>query len=227
MTKFKIFMAIIFTAILLSPIIIYLCQFGFGLWDDHSRWAELGSFFSGIYSPIIAIFALIILAGQSISQNKMNKLHHDNTFLSRKKEELKYYVDKLESYLIEKSENGLTIKAQLINSFHSLDRPQLESYKNDSSELVNNHYPKILNIWIAIYPILKSMQSNNELTYKDTYTGAVLLIQTILSPQACVTLDKMLYCNYDKIFPDEHSPIKLLFWNDKQSTMYNSISKHH
>ncbi len=45
-------------------IAVYVSKFGFGLWNEHSKWAELGSFFGGVLGPILAFTSLLYLAFQ-------------------------------------------------------------------------------------------------------------------------------------------------------------------
>ena len=74
MSKSKQFFLWIFSILLIStPIVLYIYKFGFGLWNDHSKWAELGSYFGGILGPILSFVSILILwfsLKQSISGNQ-------------------------------------------------------------------------------------------------------------------------------------------------------------
>jgi hypothetical protein len=47
-------------AVLVSPLIVYMAVFGVSISHDHTRWGEMGSAMSGIYSPILALLALLM-----------------------------------------------------------------------------------------------------------------------------------------------------------------------
>lgn len=104
----KLTVIIAFTLFLL-PIALYRYKFGFGLWDKHEHWAEMGSFFSGIYSPIIAFIALVILIGQSIAQASLNKHQYDQSFIQENRKNLDFYLDKMESQLNKLTDSGETV----------------------------------------------------------------------------------------------------------------------
>ena len=81
--------------VLILPIALYIYQFGGELSPNHQRWAEFGSAISGIYSPIIALLALLILVGQFRSQREMNKHQYDQTYIESTRNELNYFTEKL------------------------------------------------------------------------------------------------------------------------------------
>ncbi len=61
--KFKILLAVCFLA-LTMPILFYIYRFGFGIWDEHSDWALMGSALGGLYTPILALLTLAVLVKQ-------------------------------------------------------------------------------------------------------------------------------------------------------------------
>lgn len=85
--------------ILLLPLLLYIYQFGLSLSTEHSRWSEFGSYLTGIYSPLIALVALFILTTQLLIQRAMSKHHHDQAFVNSAREDINFYINKLENYL--------------------------------------------------------------------------------------------------------------------------------
>jgi hypothetical protein len=37
---------------------LYINTFGFGLWKNHTKWAEMGNFFGGILGPFFSLIGL-------------------------------------------------------------------------------------------------------------------------------------------------------------------------
>ncbi|MGN5220498.1 hypothetical protein [Aeromonas veronii] len=51
----------------LASTAIYIYAFGFGLWKDHTKWAEMGNFFGGILGPFFSLISVYILAQTLVS----------------------------------------------------------------------------------------------------------------------------------------------------------------
>lgn len=47
--------------LVLIPVFLYGYHFGLGLWNTSSEWADLGSFFGGVLSPILTFFSTLLL----------------------------------------------------------------------------------------------------------------------------------------------------------------------
>ncbi|HCH3760164.1 hypothetical protein CGI29_23085 [Vibrio parahaemolyticus] len=111
---------------LVLPVAVYAYQFGLGIWEDHSKWAEMGSALSGIYSPLIALFAFIILFSQARQQFAMDTFQHDLEYIRKTVEEVNFYIERLDYYLTVDSQND----QQLINSirqFNLISESELEA----------------------------------------------------------------------------------------------------
>ena len=64
---------LIIGVMLIAPIIIYVYKFGFGLWSSNDDWARMGSFFGGIYTPILTLMMVLVLIRQTnIINNNSN-----------------------------------------------------------------------------------------------------------------------------------------------------------
>ncbi|MCK0545922.1 hypothetical protein JTE78_25100 [Pseudomonas syringae pv. aptata] len=64
-------------AIILAPAILYLSKFHGGLTDQHGRWGEVGSYFSGIYGSL----ALLVLAYTAhLTQAQFRRQNEDSIF---------------------------------------------------------------------------------------------------------------------------------------------------
>ncbi|MFH0267245.1 hypothetical protein [Vibrio rumoiensis] len=66
--------------VLITPIILYVYQFGIGLWSEQNDWANLGSYLSGFYSPLLTFGTLIILYKQLVFQKKSQETERDIQF---------------------------------------------------------------------------------------------------------------------------------------------------
>ena len=193
------------------PLIMYLYKFGFGLWFEHSEWAEMGAFFSGVYSPIIALLALLILISQTVAQGSINKHQYDQSYIQENRKDLDFYIEKLEAYLNTSAANGEKVSSLLIRHFSHLTIEQLDS--SEAKELSNvfcTDCRLAFEIWVSIYPILKGFSANKEYPYDYQFSSSKLKVSTIISFQACIALDKLYLIRMKNCKPKE-----LFFWDTK------------
>ena len=185
---------VIFIALWL-PIALYAYQFGFSLSSDHKVWAEFGSIMSGIYSPIIAFIALLILANQARIQLSMDKHQHNHSFIERNRNDLDFYINKLESYLEKDYDEKLTIKQYLLLNFSNLSNATLleEKTKEKAQAFIFAHH-QVFDTWLAIYPILKGLDSQKEYPYVHNFESSKLRISSCLYFGVCVAIDNLYYC---------------------------------
>lgn len=189
--KKRLAQLVIFIALWL-PIALYAYQFGFSLSSDHKVWAEFGSIMSGIYSPIIAFIALLILANQARIQLSMNKHQHDSAFIERNRNDLDFYINKLESYLEKNYDEKLTIKKYLILNFSNVPNAGVldEKTKEKARAFVFSH-PQVFDIWSAIYPILIGLDSQKKYPYTHNFESSILRISSCLYFGTCVAIDNL------------------------------------
>ena len=185
---------LILATVLISPLALYIHQFGYVLSTDHQKWAEFGSALSGIYSPIIAFLALLILVAQFNSQKALSKHQFDQTFIESTRKEINYFIEKLDSNLQNNHKSGITLREFLENKFAYLDKEQLNqaSVKALAQGLRNEH-KIVLDMWLAIYPLLQGLGKNNFFPYKHNFTGAILRISCTLTIETCVAIDNYCY----------------------------------
>lgn len=193
----------------LLPLAFYLYKFGFGLWDKHEHWAEMGSFFSGVYSPIIAFIALLILFGQAYAQASLNKHQYDQTYIQENRKDLDFYIGKMESQLSKVTESGQTVSDLLIKSFLNLNEDQLRSKEGKAlTAAFYFKYRLTFDVWISIYPLLEGLAANDDYPYAHNLVSSKLKISTVLSWEVCVALDKLYFSRSEKVKTDE-----LYYWD--------------
>ncbi|EPY4332784.1 hypothetical protein ACXDJP_000598 [Klebsiella pneumoniae] len=64
---------IVITLVLLSPLLLYFYQFHSELSSQPEKWSFFGSYFGGIYGPIITLISVFVLAITVIEINESNK----------------------------------------------------------------------------------------------------------------------------------------------------------
>lgn len=199
----------IFLLLFMAPILIYISEFGLGVWSDHTKWAEMGSAFSGIYSPFIAFLAFLILIGQAKSQGAMNKHIFDQSYIKDVREDLNFYLEKLDKNLNESIYPEGTVR-DILRQYSITHEEDLrtERCRVITQQFVQKNR-KILDIWVAMYPLLIGLGVNKHHPYELSYTGSVLKISTVLSMESCIALDKVYYSSNVKIKKSD-----LIFWED-------------
>lgn len=175
--------------------------------DDREAWSAMGSAFSGIYSPLIALLALVILGGQARAQAAMDKHQYDQTYIKGNRDDIDFFVQRLENYLDEQGEDGLCPRL-VLRQFAALSKEELCSDQGQEvSRIFYEKNRKVVDIWIALYPLLVGMGSQKEFPYEHNYTSSILKMTTVLSIESCVALDKVYY----SINPDKEK-CDLKFW---------------
>ncbi|WP_438971666.1 hypothetical protein [Methylophaga sp.] len=193
----------------LLPILVYIGEFGIGVWSEHTKWAEMGSAFSGIYSPFIALLAFIILFRQTKSQESVYKHQFDQAYIQDVRTDLNFYLARLDSYLDVQNHQEETPRSALAR-FSSISEDNL---LNDESQMLARQFiskhRKVIDIWIALYPLLIGLSVNKKYPYDLCYSGSILKIATVLSMSSCVSLDQIYYLSNHGIKKDE-----LIFWSN-------------
>jgi len=190
--KQKNILAIFFLIGIFSPIMLYVYMFGFHLSSSHQRWAEFGSAISGIYSPLIAFIALLVLIGQAKAQVAMNKHNYDQTYIQEGRKDIDYFIDKLDSYLGKSYDQQLTVKEYLERDFGQLSLAELLSPNIQELAInFNIKHPKVFDVWLAIYPIIKGIGTPKEFPYEHNFTSTLLRISSTISLGTCIAIDNL------------------------------------
>jgi uncharacterized membrane protein len=194
----RIWPAVLLAAfLLLLPIILYVRTFGPTLSGDHTRWGEFGSAMSGIYSPIIAVVTLIVLAMQVALQSRQVELQKqinehgvDQDYIQQARADLEFYVIQVHTALGPGTHYGNTIREILLDRFQPANAQTLgdEQLRLLASEL-DRIEPRCLALWFAIYPILVGFASGTGAHFEVNKTASMQKLIAILGFEACVSLD--------------------------------------
>lgn len=192
---FKYLIGILISTLLLAPLVSYIYKFGFCILEKPEGWANFGTAMSGIYSPIIAFLAFLILVGQAKLQGKINKHQFDQTYISQTLSDLNFYLDLLGKELDHKTDEHNTVRHELQSVFSFLDKNSVN--KDDVKEFAkgfHSKYRKIFDYWGAIYPLLIGLDSQKEYPYEHNFVSIQHRIISVLSLQTCVALDQFYSC---------------------------------
>ena len=194
-----------------APIAIYINQFGIGVWNDHTKWAEMGSAFSGIYSPIIAFLAAVILIGQAISQVSINKHQFDQSHIQQARDDINFYLERLETYLDEPVYPEGTARS-VLQKFALIEEKELRNEKcRTIAEQFITKNRKIFNYWVALDPLLRSLNITERYPYHHNYVSSRLKTIVVLSLESCIALDKIHFSSDSELVKSQ-----MLFWTEKR-----------
>ncbi|MGR5065708.1 hypothetical protein [Photobacterium sp. DNB22_13_2] len=204
--------------VIISPIALYTMAFGIGIWSEHSKWSEFGSFFGGVFSPIIASLALVILYLQNRNQN-------DLAFVMRSDKELEYFLTKLERnlenvYVKGKSKSDLILAiTQEINDVNFTDDEKSKYVKgiydkimNEKPKDYNKQVRELLNLvslWSSLGVVLVGLSAEDRQPYTLFYSTSMLKIQTVIGHDLCIALDKLLFINAKS---EGSGKLRLFYW---------------
>lgn len=186
---------LILTAILTAPVIAYVATFGSKISDDHQRWAEMGSAMSGIYGPVIAFLAFIVLIFQVRMQGDTNKHMYDQAYIQEARADVEFYLARLEEILDKPSFNGETPRNVLHTAFQLATVEELSSEQlRGFGRTLNQQVPHLQSMWSAIYSVYEGLRVDKEQPYALQFSSAKQKAYAMLSFPTCVALDNFLYC---------------------------------
>ncbi|TWX67813.1 hypothetical protein ESZ36_10905 [Colwellia demingiae] len=194
---------ILLTLILLTPLILYASQFGFGIWSSHSEWSEMGSALGGVYTPILTIFMVGILYRQTVIQAALAKHTFDTNRIDKSKKQLDYHVSNIINVLAIKDANGFTIS---LNKLLAVNRDM--AYLDTIEQWYDPHISQLVTDWRNVQGILRSMDQPAELEYSLNHVQFNGFVITQLTYEVCVALDKICYKR-----TEEKDKSLCYFWN--------------
>jgi hypothetical protein len=183
-----IFVYILLALALLSPVIIYASQFGFGIWGSHSEWSEMGSALGGIYTPILTIFMIVILYRQTIIQGALAKHTFDTNRIDKSQKQLDYHVSNIHKVLAIKDANDFFISLNKILAV-SRDMAILDTI----DQWYDSHISQLVADWCIVQGILHSMNQPDEPEYMLSHGQFKGFAITQLTYEVCDALDKIGY----------------------------------
>lgn len=186
---------------LVAPLVVYVETFGSHLSHDLAVWAAMGSAMSGIYGPILAVLAFVVLTQQVRFQAQSNKHMFDHAHLQNAQADLAFYLLRLELALNERMQDvasagdgasaGAFLESWYSNVPHQqLQEPSLQLIASD----FNRSYPKVLATWNAIQSIFAGLTATKEFPYDGHASSAKQKAVVTVTYGVCVALDKFVWC---------------------------------
>jgi hypothetical protein len=181
----------LFALALVAPLIVYVSVFGVTISHDHGRWGEMGSAMSGIYSPVLAFLALLVVYGQLKSQNRFQEHEIDQRYIEQNRADIHFYLEQLDRALQVKNPNGATLRQMLHDCFLFNDAALFGDPKRiELPQGMNSQYPQLLGIWGAIYPVWVGLDSQKRFPYLHNAATALQKMIAVASYDTCVALDQ-------------------------------------
>lgn len=191
----RVFLYVLVAILLISPIAAYVAVFGFEISNDHSRWGEMGAAMSGVYSPLLALATLLVLASQLRLQRLIAAYQTDQTHIEQCRADIQYYLEQLDRVLQSKDQNNNTLRQVIHHHFQPRDTAGLENTKLLAlAQSLNQQYPQPMSLWSAIYPIVASLRHSGKFPYQHHAVGTVQKIIAMITMESCVSLDNFHYC---------------------------------
>jgi hypothetical protein len=198
---------IFLVAAISAPVTVYLWIFGEKISSDHTRWAEFGSAIGGIYSPIVALLALIVLLRQVELQAQMNVHEFDQAYLQQARQDIEFYSTQMAQVLDAIALPGRSLRAVLHENFAPSYAAQLD--EQELRQFAANIYgvlPSTFDIWLAIYPIFTGLAVGKASVYGMTYGSSRQKLIALLSLESCAALD-----NFHRVMTKGTLQVKYIF----------------
>ncbi|RZQ54913.1 hypothetical protein C1E23_01105, partial [Pseudoalteromonas phenolica] len=178
-------LVVILAISLFIPPIFFIWQFGFGLFPKVEQWANLGSFFSGVYAPLIGIFTLIVLFIQVRllkNQTEIQDLQAAESITNKRiatcKTEAELYIYKIEAYLKENEDLVNTLNNAIdIKCYHDLE------------VLITKTHSQLYASYMQLVFNLQKLRIEGEPLYKEASQSCVYCAIASLGIKNVDTLD--------------------------------------
>ena len=181
--------------LLAAPICVYIYVFGWHISDNHARWAEMGSAMSGLFTPILSLLTLGVLAAQVRLQGEMNKHAFDQAYVEEARSDVHYYLSQLVSELAAEFDNGSVLRAELVSSFAYASVVKLRDPEcTRIARALDRKFPRVISLWGAFYPVLEGLRVNSHPPYEHNFGAAKQKAIALLSFEVCIALDNLVWC---------------------------------
>jgi hypothetical protein len=213
--KVEVCVAVLLSAtLILGPLAMYAYTFGTDVINDHQRWAEFGSFLSGIYSPLLAGITLVVLVAQVALQKRQTLLQQqftdherDQAYLVQARADIDFYATRMAEALNSIALPGVSLRAHLHQHFQPSNAQELDSPAlRQMAANIHNIMPPTFDIWAAIYPILMGMKAGKTLMFDLAYVSSSQKLIALLGFDSCVVLD-----NFHRVRCERQTKIEYTF----------------
>ncbi len=192
----------LFVVLILLPVALYIYQFGIGVWQEHTKWAEMGSFFGGTLGPIITVISVTFLYVQLQAHQKQQQQALDTLKLQKLESDISFFASVVKSELnreIPKMDNRLLSE---VLSHHAAEFCSVHtSYRGDEDpDLIIKKfgqrsfdflicYESLFASWSAINAHLHSLSELDISLKIDNYKSQRARVLTTLDSYMCSHLD--------------------------------------
>ena len=192
----KVVIPLLVVAAIFAPIIVYIATFGFHITSDHARWGEMGSAMSGIYTPILSIFTLIVLLVQVGLQRQSANDGRDQAYIQDARSDIEFYLAQIDVELEKMVQGGdRNVRKFLKDGFAFADIESLKSTKLfEVAKALNREFPRLSAIWSAYCSQLEGLGSQQHYPYKHNFVAAQEKAIAMVSFETCIALDNFNLC---------------------------------
>lgn len=188
--------------LVLVPIFFYINTFGFGLWNEHTKWAELGSFFGGVLGPIITVISVGFLFIQLKTNNKQQQHTIDTLKLQKVEADIAFFLPIVKADLARKipTMDNKVLSESL--SFHAAEFCSVHTHYqgNDNPDLIVKEFGKrsfdflicyegLFASWLTINSHLHTLKELDFTLNMDSYKSQRARVFTSLDSVICSHMD--------------------------------------
>lgn len=179
----------------MAPVAFYVYTFGLHITSNHSRWGEMGSALSGIYTPILSLLTLVVLLAQVRLQERMNEHTFDQSYVQDARSDVQYYLSELAREVSREFDDGSEVGAMLVSTFVYASVEELASeWFLQVGKALNWRHHHLLSIWSAYYSILAGLKTSKYPPYTNSFEIAKQKAIMMLSYEVCAAFDQYMWC---------------------------------
>ena len=224
-----IYFLIVVLILIFAPIVFFILQFNVGFFDTVSEWGDVGSFFGGVYTPILSFLTLFLLLFQSSIMKFQMNLMKAQTNLQESQLEIQRNILEKED-VASRTTKALTSTARLKSALESEVESVVFNKKISRLVLLNNavqvfekspekfqrdkhayqtELHDVFANWVLVLGNIWDIENvaTDEYLMKNSQEALSLEVVTLLGFETCKTLDRFLkaighpYSNREKYPP--------------------------
>ena len=185
-----------------TPIFLYIKVFGFGFWDEHTKWAELGSFFGGVLGPIITVISVGFLFLQLRANNKQQQHTIDTLKLQKIEADIAFFLPIVRTELSREipTMNNKVLSESMAHHAAEFCHVHTHYQGDENPELIVKDFGKrsfdflicyegLFASWLAINSHLNTLKQLDSTLNMDNYKSQRARVFTSLDSAICSHMD--------------------------------------
>lgn len=157
---------------------------------------------SGIYTPILTIFTLIVLSFQVKLQSQLNTFTLGRNYIEDARSDIHFYLEQLVRESENKLSDDIDVRESIISYFAYISFAELQKSETiKMAGIINHKHQRLVSMWSAYYCVIAGLKQGDQYPYDVNYRTAKQKAIAMLSFEYCAALDNLMWAFYNGRVP--------------------------